>query len=135
MKKLLVILCFFWAAGLYAAETCSANALPTCIAIDSATSGAGYTSATINTFGHRNLGVQVTGTAGTAAIINIDCRASSSAAEWFTCATVTNPSGPDANTVGGSYISLPRAYQYRVNIPASTFTAGTVSAFFERYNQ
>ena len=55
--------------------------------------------------------------------------------DWFACASVTNSAAADANGNGGTYTSLPRSYQYRIHIPASTFTSGTVSANFERYNQ
>jgi hypothetical protein len=134
-RVLLAIGLLVFASSLRAAENCSANILPTCVAIDSATSGAEYTSATINTFGHRNLGAQVKCNANPCAVVvNIDCRSGSNM-DWFACASVTNPAAADANGNGGTYTSLPRSYQYRIHIPASTFTSGTVSANFERYNQ
>lgn len=133
MKRLLSIALFLGAilfsSPAWATETCSKTdahkegALPVCLAIDAAQTTA--TSATIDTFGHRNLGVQIWSAAGSSAVVDVECRTGSTA-PWYLCYTKSNP---DAT---GVYVSLPRAYQYRVHI--STWVSGIVSVNFERYN-
>ena len=143
MRKFILGLCLSLGivAGAQAVETCSTilagatpSNTPTCIAIDSAVNGSTYTSATIPTYSHRNLGVQAKCNSGPCqVIINVDCRSFTNM-DWYACATITNPAVADANGDGGNYLSLPRAYQYRINVPALTFTSGTITVNFERYN-
>lgn len=131
MKRVIlsVFACLALAAGARAAETCSAaagrpdGALPSCVAVDAATST--ITSATINTFGYRTLGVQIWSAAGSTATVNVNCR-SYTTGPWYPCYTTSDPSA------AGVYVSLPRAYQYQCHVAA--WTAGTVSCVFERYN-
>ena len=129
-RVLLAIGLLVFASSLRAAETCSANTLPVCVALDAVTSTGA--SSTVNTFGHRNLSAQVWSAAGSVATVNIECR-SAATAPWFACASVVNPTQADVNGEGGAYITLPRSYQYRVNVIA--YTSGNISATIERYNQ
>lgn len=120
-------------ANASAAETCSKTDtrkngdLPVCIAIDAATST--VTSATIDGFPYRSVGVEIWSNAGSSAVINVDCRISSTA-PWVPCYTTSDPGATYAT--GAKYVSLARAFQYRVDIP--TYVSGTIHVHFERYS-
>ena len=113
---------------LTAAETCSnsssspGGALPVCVAHDAVTTTGA--SATVNTAGYGVLRGQVWSAAGSVATVTIDARSSASS-PWYTVVTVTNPG------VSGEYWSLPKAFQYRINV--SAYTSGTISTTLERY--
>ena len=118
---------------LQAAETCSKTAtrkngdLPSCIAIDAVTTNA--TSATIDTFGYRELSAQIWSAAGSGAVVDINCRGSE-AGPWYRSYTVTNP-GATTDT-GMKSVTIARDYQCQAVV--HDWTSGTVSVTFNRYS-
>ncbi len=119
--------------SLQAAETCSKTDarkngdLPVCIAIDGAATT--ITSAVVDGFGYRMVGVQIWSALGSSAVININCRIAE-AAPWYPCYTINDPGATYAT--GARYVTLARAYQYQADIP--TWVNGNVYVYFERYS-
>lgn len=134
----------FLASSAYATETCSKTdahkmgEVPSCLVFDGAT--ANTESAVIDTYGYRNLGLQIWAATTSEATINILCRGYSSSASgaevagpWTDCSPGgVEPTNPDSTGLQENYISLPRAYQYKITITG--YVSGTIYASFERYS-
>lgn len=122
-----------------AAETCSKTStrrqgeLPSCLAFDGAT--ANGSSAVIDTYGYRVLGLEAWAATTSTVEVNVLCRGYSSSlsgaqvdASFKKCATVIT--NPDNSTNEDHYVSLPRAFQYQITL--TNYSAGTVYVSFER---
>lgn len=147
MKKLLaaLVLAFALAGAAYGAETCSKTnddkngELPACLALDAVT-GDG-SSAIIDVFGFKFYSVYVWSDQApgvTHARVLIECRSYSPKANKYTpflpCAEdVVDPDDNSTKTRSDQAITLSRSYQYRITV--INYSAGDVSAMFERFNQ
>lgn len=114
MKKLLLAIALFAAAAFSKADGLMLDAVQT--------TGA---SSAVTVSGFIDIDAQIWSSAGSVATVVIECR-SYITAPWFPCFTVTNP---DAI---GVYYSLPRAFQYRLNV--DSWTSGEISGTIVVYS-
>jgi hypothetical protein len=74
--------------------------------------------------------VQVYSASTSSCIVLINMRANSTA-PWFTVATITNPTGGAAGTVGGEYWSVPLTMQIQIQV--TTYASGNITAIIETH--
>jgi hypothetical protein len=134
VKKALgfLFLVFLCGSTSYGAETCSSTSsrpqgeLPTCIAIDAATTDT--TSATINTYGYPYLSLSVkVAEASSTARINIQCKEYTDD-QWHECAEdIVDPDNTDRSDQA---VNLSSASYYRIT--TTGHVAGTITIYFTR---
>jgi len=117
MKKLLLALALFALTSFAMADGLMLNGV-TSLGASSAVTAAGKGSYAID--------IQIWSSAGSSAVVTIECR-SYSTAPWWPCLTVTDPS------TTGVYYSAPLAFQYRLNV--TTYSSGTIFGTIVLYTE
>ena len=115
MKKLIAIGLFFFVPYLMKADGLVLNGV----------TGTGA-SLPVNAQKMPSIDAQIWSAAGSSATVLIECRSYPDPAPWFPCYTITNP------TPGGVYYTLPRAFQYRLNV--TVYTSGTIYGTLVTYS-